>query len=557
MNMNTKEEVIERLKELMQQDTPIEKAELDSVKVAFYRIHNAETEAAKNAFVEAGGVADDFVPQPDEKEDEFKELLNAIKEIRSAQKEADDKEKQENLTKKLNIFDQMEALIANDDANAVYQQFKALQGEWLEIKNVPAENATSLWKTYQKLTEKFYDLLKLNNAFREYDFKKNLEIKTRICENAEKLAEDADVIGAFRKLQQLHQEFRDTGPVAREFREDIWNRFKAASTVVSRAYQQFFENRKEQEQNNYDQKVVICEIVEAIEYETLKTYQDWKNKTDEVLTLQAKWKKIGYAPLKLNSKIFERFRAACDDFFNKKAAFFKEMKGSLSENLEKKRHLCEQAEALKDSTDWKTTAETLSRLQKEWKEIGPVTRKHSEAIWKRFVEACDYFFEQKNKVNASQHSEEHENLEKKREIIRQLRDLNTSETPDGSAVHDLVKQWNTIGHVPFKEKDKLFKQYRAVADVLFDKLNSQKRHSNKGQLDSGRFSGTSHDRLVREYEVKKAEIQTYENNLGFLSKSSKNGGEFIQEISRKIDSLKNELAELARKIESSSLEDEK
>lgn len=555
--MNTKEEVIERLKELMQQEAPIEKAELDSVKVAFYRIHNAEIEVARNAFVESGGVADDFVPQTDEKETEFKELLNVIKEIRSAQKEADDKEKQENLTRKLNIFDKMEALIASDDANAVYQQFKALQGEWLEIKNVPAENATSLWKKYQNLTEKFYDLLKLNNVFREYDFKKNLETKTRICENAEKLATEPDVIGAFRKLQQLHQEFRDTGPVARDFREEVWNRFKAASTVVSRAYQQYFENRKEQEQNNYDQKVVICEIVEAIEYETLKTYQDWKNKTDEILALQAKWKEIGYAPLKLNSKIFERFRAACDDFFNKKAVFFKEMKGSLSENLEKKRQLCEQAEALKESTDWKATAEALSRLQKEWKEIGPVTRKHSEAIWKRFVEACDYFFEQKNKVNASQHSEEHENLEKKREIIRRLRDLNTSETPDSNAVHELLKQWSAVGHVPFKEKDKLFKQYKAIVDVLFDKLNSQKRHAYRGQFDSTRFAGTTHDRLVHEYEAKKSEIQTYENNLGFLSKSSKNGGEFIQEISRKIDSLKEELAELAKKIENSSTEEGK
>lgn len=553
--MNTKEEVIERLKELMQQEAPIEKAELDSVKVAFYRIHNAEIEAAKNVFVESGGVADDFVPQTDEKETEFKELLNVIKEIRSAQKEADDKEKQENLTRKLNIFDKMEALIASDDANAVYQQFKALQGEWLEIKNVPAENATSLWKKYQNLTEKFYDLLKLNNVFREYDFKKNLETKTRICENAEKLATEPDVIGAFRKLQQLHQEFRDTGPVARDFREEIWNRFKAASTVVSRAYQQYFENRKEQEQNNYDQKVVICEIVESIEYEMLKTYQDWKNKTDEILALQTKWKEIGYAPLKLNSKIFERFRAACDDFFNKKAVFFKEMKGSLSENLEKKRQLCEQAEALKESTDWKATAETLSRLQKEWKEIGPVTRKHSEAIWKRFVAACDYFFEQKNKVNASQHSEEHENLEKKREIIRQLRDLNTSETPDSDAVHELLKQWCAVGHVPFKEKDKLFKHYKAIVDVLFDKLNSQKRHAYRGQFDSTRFAGTPHDRLVREYETKKSEIQTYENNLGFLSKSSKNGGEFIQEITHRIESLKEELAELAQKIENSSEEE--
>ncbi len=554
--MSTKEEVIERLKEFMQQEAPIEKAELDSAKVAFYRIHNAEVEAARNAFVEAGGAADDFVPQPDEKEAEFKELLNAIKEIRSAQKDADDKEKEANLTRKLNIFDKMEALIASDDANAVYQQFKALQGEWLEIKNVPVENVTGLWKKYQSLTEKFYDLLKLNSVFREYDFKKNLETKTRICETAEKLAEETDVIAAFRKLQQLHQEFRDTGPVAKDFREDIWNRFKSASTVVSRAYQQFFENRKEQEQNNYDQKVVICEIVEAIDFELLKTYQDWKNKTDEILALQAKWKEIGYAPLKLNSKIFERFRAACDDFFNKKASFFKEMKGSLSDNLDRKRRLCEQAEALKESTDWKATAETLSRLQKEWKEIGPVTRKHSEAIWKRFVDACDYFFEQKNKVNASQHSEEHENLEKKRDIIRQLRDLNSSDAPDSNTVHDLLKQWSAVGHVPFKEKDKLFKQYKAVVDVLFDKLNSQRRHVNKNQFDSGRFAGTPHERLVREYEVKKAEIQTYENNLGFLSKSSKNGGEFIQEISRRIDLLKEELEELAKKIESSAQENE-
>lgn len=552
----TKEEVIQRLKEIDEDACNADKQEIDALKQNFYKLHKAEQEAARKTFIEGGGKAEEFTPTPDPQEAEFKQVMGSIKEKRNTLTAAQEQEKEENLAKKLAILDKMKEFTETpEDTGKRYNEFKQLQQEWNEIKQVPAAKVNELWKSYQLYTEKFYDMLKLNNEFREYDFKKNLEAKLHLCEAAEKLATEPDVVSAFHQLQKLHQEFRSIGPVAKELRENIWARFKAASTTVNRRHQQHFEELKEKEQNNLDQKTVICEIVESMEYDTFKTFADWEDKTQEILALQAKWKTIGYAPQKMNVKIFERFRAACDEFFRRKAAFFKSIKESMAENLEKKKALCEKAESLKDSTDWKETAEILTKLQKEWKTIGPVAKKHSDAVWKRFIGACDYFFEQKNKATSSQRSIESENQAKKEAVISQLKALDEAGTTDEATADKtraLMKEWNSIGFVPFKEKDRLYKEYHAVVDRLFDKLHlsaTEKKLSNfKSGLNKEGNLYRDREKLVRTYEGLKNDIQTYENNLGFLNSSSKKGNSLVSEINRKIERLKADMELVQKKI---------
>lgn len=558
--LSTKEEVLLRLKEVAQDAENANKQELDGLKQTFYKIHNAEIEAAKKTFVENGGAEEEFIAQPSGVEEEFKSLMAAIKEKRSALAAEIEKQKEENLQVKLSIIEELKELVESpDDANKSYNEFKKLQQQWNEVKLVPQAKVNELWKNYQLHVEKFYDILKLNNEFREYDFKKNLEIKTHLCEAAEKLADEQDVVSAFHQLQKLHQEFRDTGPVAKELRDEIWNRFKAASTAVNRRHQQHFEALKETEQHNLDQKTVICEIVEAIEFDQLKTFAAWETKTQEVIALQNKWKTIGFAPQKMNVKIFERFRKACDKFFKKKGEFFKLLKEGMNANLEKKKALCEKAESLKDSTEWKETAEILTKLQKEWKTIGPVSKKYSDAVWKRFITACDYFFEQKGKATSSQRSVEQENLEKKKAIIARLTAIDETTDADEASkeVRELMKEWNGIGHVPFKEKDRLYKQYHGLIDQLFDRFNisaSNKKLSNFkssiGNIQSGGSQSLYRERekLVRTYENMKNELQTYENNLGFLTTSSKKGNSLLTEINRKVEKLKSDLELVLQKI---------
>ena len=558
--LSTKEEVLLRLKEVAQDAENANKQELDGLKQTFYKIHNAEIEAAKKTFVENGGAEEEFIAQPSGVEEEFKSLMAAIKEKRSALAAEIEKQKEENLQVKLSIIEELKELVESpDDANKSYNEFKKLQQQWNEVKLVPQAKVNELWKNYQLYVEKFYDILKLNNEFREYDFKKNLEIKTHLCEAAEKLADEQDVVSAFHQLQKLHQEFRDTGPVAKELRDEIWNRFKAASTAVNRRHQQHFEALKESEQHNLDQKTVICEIVEAIEFDQLKTFAAWETKTQEVIALQNKWKTIGFAPQKMNVKIFERFRKACDEFFKKKGEFFKLLKEGMNANLEKKKALCEKAESLKDSTEWKETAEILTQLQKEWKTIGPVSKKYSDAVWKRFITACDYFFEQKGKATSSQRSVEQENLEKKKAIIARLTAIDETTDADEASkeVRELMKEWNGIGHVPFKEKDRLYKQYHGLIDQLFDRFNisaSNKKLSNFkssiGNIQSGGSQSLYRERekLVRTYENMKNELQTYENNLGFLTTSSKKGNSLLTEINRKVEKLKSDLELVLQKI---------
>lgn len=556
----TKAEVIERLKAIAADVENVPKTEIDSLKQTFYKLHNAEQEAARKKFVDDGGAPEDYVPTPDPLEEEMKNIMSVIRSKRNELAAEVEKQKEMNLQVKLSIIEELKDLLESpEDANKNYTEFKRLQQQWNEVKLVPQASVNELWKNYQLYVEKFYDLLKLNNEFREYDFKKNLEIKTHLCEAAEKLAEEPDVVSAFHQLQKLHQEYRETGPVAKELREEIWARFKAASTAVNRRHQQHFDALKEAEQQNLDQKTVICEIIEGIDYNELTNFAAWDNKTQEIIALQNKWKTIGYAPQKMNVKIFERFRAACDTFFNKKAEFFKAVKESMSENLEKKRALCEKAEALKDSTDWKATADVLVKLQKEWKTIGPVAKKHSDAIWKRFIAACDYFFEQKNKAGASQRTEEQANLEKKRDIIARLEAIGEDTDADTAIdqVRNLMKEWNAVGFVPFKEKDKVYKQYHALVDKLFERYNlsqSSKKLSNfKSTLSNIQEGGAQtlyreREKLARAYENMKSELQTYENNLGFLNASSKKGNSLLTELNRKVEKLKADIDLVKEKI---------
>ena len=553
----SRQEIIERLKAIAESDDVLScKAETENLKVQFYRMRTAEIEAAQQEFIAQGGDVSLFIPATDEFEEPFKEAMSLIKAKRNAWIAAQEQEMKANLEKKETLLAKLQSLVENaSQGTPEVNEFKAIQAEWKEIKNVPQENVTSLWKQYQLLVEQFYDVLKINHEFREYDFKKNLEIKTRLCESAEALENEEDVINAFRQLQQLHNEFRETGPVSPELREEIWTRFKAASTNVNRRHQEHFEAKKEQEKENLEKKSAICEQIEATNNDQLTSYQAWNSATERILELQAQWKEIGFAPQKMNLKIFERFRAACDEFFRLKSEFFKEAKNALANNLERKKALCEQAEQLMDSEEWKATADKLTKIQKEWKEIGPVPQKHSEALWKRFVTACDTFFERRNAATSSQRSVELDNLKQKREVIEALKSIDTTLPADEQTkqISALTAKWNAIGFVPFKEKDKIYKEYKQLLNALYEKLHidANERKLNRFRNNIGK-SGNSlqreRDHLIRQYEALKNEISTYENNIGFLSVSNKKGASLVDVMRQKVDKLKQDAQVILQKI---------
>lgn len=554
----TREEIIARLQEMVGDISLAKRPEIESLKQNFYKLQRAAQEEQIAAFVAGGGTAQDFKPEPDPLEEQFRKLMNIIKEKKAAAQEALEVVRKENYKKKLELLDRFKALIekANTEG-ASYNEFKALLQEWKEIKEVPADKANELWKAYQQYAEQFYDIQKLNNEFREYDFKKNMEAKIALCEEAERLADEPDVVAAFRKLQKLHQDYRETGPVSKESREEIWNRFKTASTVINKRHQQHFEQLKEKEKENLDQKTVICELLEGIEYDKLTTFQSWNDKTQEVLALQKKWKDIGFAPAKHNQKIFERFRAACDTFFSHKGEFFKQAKTDMTANLEKKTALCEQAEALKDSTDWKATGDKMAELQKQWREIGPVQKKYTNTIWKRFIGACDYFYEQRDKNTSSKKHEENTNLAAKKEILSKLKAFNPDNLSDDDiqAIQQLVDEWNGIGFVPFKVKDKIAAEFKAVMEPFSGVVRTGRgRQPQRGG--AGREAGSPRERLMRQYEQKKNEIQTYENNLGFMNASSKAGNGFVDAIKSKIEELKKEADDLMAQIKALDSEEE-
>lgn len=558
------DEIVQKFRDLFASEYP-QRKEVDEVKNQFYRSLRDETEAQKAAFIAAGGESINFVAEESELYAEGKELIQKIKDKRAeiiAQEEA---EKEKNVAKKMAIIEQIKAFTeaqSHEDFNKSYQEFRNLQQQWNEIKLIPQAKVNDLWKEYQRYVEKFYDLVRINNEFREYDFKKNFELKTELCEAAERLDEETDIISAFHQLQNLHQEWRDVGPVARKDREEIWNRFKNASTVINKKYQSHFEGQKEKEEANLVLKTELCEQLEAIDYASLKTIKDWNAKIKTVLEIQSKWREIGYVPKKWNAKIYERYRAACDFFFRNKNDFYKSIYKEMDENLKKKTELCERAEALKDSQDWKATTQELINIQKEWKAIGVIPRKFMDSTWKRFIAACDYFFEQKKIHNSSQHSAEAQNLELKKEIIEKIKQMDTSLTPDQfiPQLRELMDEWYGVGHVPFKAKDKIYKEFHAATEAHFERMNIEKaerrfdnfKYNISDMAKSDNASGQLHrerEKLMRQYERMKSELQTYENNIGFLSVSSKKGNSLLDDMNHKMEKIKSELAMLVKKIE--------
>lgn len=555
----TKQEVVERLKEIAASDEAPVKDEIDLLKTVFYKLHIAEREARLKEYIDGGGNPETYQVVPDQDEETFKAQMAVIREKRAQIMQQQEAEKQANLEKKLEIIEKIKAMATSpDEAGKSYNEFKELQQQWKDIKNVPADKANELWRNYQLYVEQFYDLLKLNSEAREYDFKKNLEMKTKLCEAAEKLADEEDVISAFHQLQELYQQYREIGPVAKELREEVWARFKAASTVINKRHQQHFEDLRAKEEENLAHKTALCEKVEELGKAENKGAADWEKRSKEIIDIQNEWKTIGFAPQKMNVKIFERFRAACDDFFGRKAEYFKALKVTFSENIEKKKALVEKAQALADSTDWKATSDKLIALQKEWKTVGMVPKKLGDQLWQEFLGACNKFFEARNAAGAGQRNEEHANLEKKKGIIEQLKALaeNAAEATK-EKVQALTEEYNKVGHVPYKEKDKLYEAYHEVLDRIYKELNisTKRRRLNdfKANIKNVAKRGeealdNERGRLARRFEQLKQEIQTYENNLGFLNASSKKGNSLIDEMNRKVQHLRDDLELVRQKI---------
>lgn len=555
----TKKEVVERLKEIAASDENPDKDEIDLLKTVFYKLHITEREARMKEYIDGGGDPEAYQIMPDEDEETFKQQMAIVREKRARIFQQQEAEKQANLEKKLEIIEKIKAMATSpDEANKSYNEFKELQQQWKDIKNVPADRASELWRNYQLYVEQFYDLLKLNSEAREYDFKKNLETKTKLCEAAEKLADEEDVISAFHQLQELHQQYRETGPVAKELREQIWTRFKAASTVINKRHQQHFEDLRSKEEENLTLKTALCEKVEEISKQENKTASDWEKRSKEIIDIQNQWKTIGFAPQKMNVKIFERFRAACDDFFGRKSEFFKEMKQAYAANIEKKKALVEKAQALADSTDWKVTSDKLINLQKEWKTIGVVPKKIGDQLWHDFLNACNKFFEARNAANAGARNEESENLEKKRNIIEQIKALVAdAANATREKVQALTDEYNKVGHVPYKEKDALYAAYHEALDAIYKELNisNKRRRLDDFKSNIRNMAKRGEDaidnergRLTRRFEQLKQEIQTYENNLGFLNASSKKGNSLIDEMNRKVQKLRDDLELVRQKI---------
>lgn len=555
----TKKEVVERLKEIAASDENPDKDEIDLLKTVFYKLHITEREARMKEYIDGGGDPEAYQIMPDEDEETFKQQMAIVREKRARIFQQQEAEKQANLEKKLEIIEKIKAMATSpDEANKSYNEFKELQQQWKDIKNVPADRASELWRNYQLYVEQFYDLLKLNSEAREYDFKKNLETKTKLCEAAEKLADEEDVISAFHQLQELHQQYRETGPVAKELREQIWTRFKAASTVINKRHQQHFEDLRSKEEENLTLKTALCEKVEEISKQENKTASDWEKRSKEIIDIQNQWKTIGFAPQKMNVKIFERFRAACDDFFGRKSEFFKDMKQAYAANIEKKKALVEKAQALADSTDWKVTSDKLINLQKEWKTIGVVPKKIGDQLWHDFLNACNKFFEARNAANAGARNEERENLEKKRSIIEQIKALVAdAANATREKVQALTDEYNKVGHVPYKEKDALYAAYHEALDAIYKELNisNKRRRLDDFKSNIRNMAKRGEDaidnergRLTRRFEQLKQEIQTYENNLGFLNASSKKGNSLIDEMNRKVQKLRDDLELVRQKI---------
>ncbi len=557
----SKPEIVEVLKQIVANPKDYSRNETDALKQTYYKLYQEETEAKKKKFIEEGGEEDAFVMPKDETEAEIKMLISEYRKKRTAIAAEEEKQKEANYILKEHLVERLKALTeSQEDFNKRYNEFREIQRKWKEIKLIPQEHAKELWRNYQLYNERFYDIVKINNQFRDYDFKKNLELKTALCETVERLEAEPDTISAFHQLQKHHQQWREIGPVARAHRDLIWERFKASSAVINKKYQAHFENLKEQEEKNFEEKTAICEALEAIDYSTLKTLRDWEKKTAQVIAEQAKWRTIGFATKKHNKKVFVRFRAACDYYFKKKKEFYKSIEQEMLKNLELRKALIEKAESMKDSTEWKETTKEFVHIQKEWKNIGPVSRKHSKKLWKRFIAACDHFFEQKNQGTSSQKSEEKKNLQDKKNLIEQINaiDEKMADEEGLTLLRKQISRWNEIGFVPFKEKDKIYKEFRSAVDKQFDRLKVNERDrrmeqfcSNISELAEGNSKNelyNERNKLMRTYERMKNELQTYENNIGFFNVSSKGGGGLLKEMERKISNLKEEMMVVEKKV---------
>lgn len=555
-----KVQLLEVMTEIVDSDNANQHKEVAAIKQAFNAIRKAEIEAECAAFIENGNEPAAFASTPDPDEARFKELLNQFKEKRSNYLAAEEERRQENLEFKLKIINQLKDLVEDiDNINLHFSKFQQLQQDFKNITDIPAGAVADTWKNYQLVVEQFYDRLKMNKELRDLDFKKNLEAKRALIDEAKSLAELADVVDAFKKLQALHDQWREIGPVAKELREDIWTEFKEASTVVNKRHQEFFESRKETEAANEAAKTKLCEEIEAINLDELKSFGAWDNATKAIMDMQERWKGIGFASRKSNNLLFARFRKSCDEFFARKAEYFKTAKDEFAANLEKKIALCEKVEALKESgVDVKKAIDEVVALQAQWKKIGSVARKHSDAVWERFMAACNYFFEERKKQTASIRQEESANLAAKREVIAAIKTI-PADTERGEAVkmvRELQNKWQSIGHVPFKVKDKIYTEYREAikaANDLFDIKETRARMANfESQIDEMKGDDNKmyreRDRLLRAYEQKKAELQTYENNMGFFNFSSKSSNSMLKELERKTQRIKDDMAMIEQKI---------
>ncbi len=544
-------EILERMAEIAGEATESVKSEMNYLKLLYYKLRQQETDAEMQAFLDGNGDPATYESKPDELESRLKDLLNIQKEARAAMVKARDEEFANNLTLKKEILDKMEAIAS--DAEGVgqkYNEFQDLQKQFKEVGNVDQQEVAGLWKRYTQLTEQFYDALKINKELRDYDFRKNLEAKQQICEEAEKLTEAVDVVEAFRQLQEMHEQWRIIGPVAPAVREEIWNRFKAASTAINKRHQEHFEELKTQEHANEVGKTAICEKVEAIDLSQINSVKGWDDATKVILAFQEEWRKLGFASKRVNTQLFERFRQSCDNFFNQKAEYFKSIRGEQNENLQKKLELCAKAEELSTSTEWRKTTDQLVALQNEWKTIGPAPRKNSQQVWERFKSACDAFFRAKEEAVGGERAAERANFEKKQEILLALNNLKDDiENATVKGVRDLMNQWAEVGHVPFKEKDKIQAKYKELIDFFYEKLDMKGQRRRFDNIRERVSNIKDSNTLQRKLERLMMDLKTYENNLGFLNAKSKNGNGLVALMQSKMDDLKKEIEELKKRIE--------
>ena len=537
------------------------KAEIDAIKSSFYKIRTENVELAKAEFVKEGGMEEEFVAEEDPYENDIRDLLRRYKQIRIEHNKQLDQEKEGNLKKKYEVIEKIKGLINNEESiNKTFNEFRELQNEWREIGLVPQSKMKNLWDLYHFHVENFYDYIKINRELRDLDLKKNLEMKINLCEHAEELLVEPSIIKAFGTLQKYHEQWREIGPVPHENKDDIWERFKTVTAKINKKHQEFFEGRKDEQRKNLEAKTALCEKVEEINSLEPENYKEWDEKSKEIIELQKVWRTIGFAPKKDNNKIYDRFRTACDEFFNKKRDFYSKNKELQQNNLQMKLDLCMQAEALKDSTDWKKTTQDLINIQKQWKEIGPVPRKHSDTVWKRFRAACDYFFEKKSEHFSDVDTEQVDNLKLKEELIEEVKNFKSKGKVEENlkSLKEFQRRWTEIGHVPFKKKDDVQNRFREAVNNLYDDLNidDDKRNLLKFKSKMASFSesnrGQNKMRFEREKYMNKLkqlenDLVLLDNNVGFFAKS-KNAESLIADVKNKIELTKQKIETLKEKI---------